>query len=55
VLRFLGVLLAIWLVVTVAGAVIKGLFWLAVIGLLFFAATAALGWRKRTEISDRRY
>ena len=50
-LRFLGVLLAIWLVVTVAGAVIKGLFWLAVIGLLFFAATAALGWNKRDRTS----
>ncbi|MET0765407.1 MAG: hypothetical protein ABWY29_11110 [Blastococcus sp.] len=54
-LRFLGVLLAIWLVVTVAGAVIKGLFWLAVIGLLFFAATAAIGWNKRKEISGPRY
>jgi hypothetical protein len=55
VLRFLGLLLAIWLVVTVVGAVIKGLFWLAVVGLLFFVATAALGWNKRTEISDRRF
>jgi hypothetical protein len=55
VLRFLGLLLAIWLVVTVVGAVIKGLFWLAVVGLLFFVATAALSWNKRTEISDRRF
>jgi hypothetical protein len=47
VLRFLGLLLVIWLVVTVAGAVIKGLFWLAVIGALFFVATAVLGWNKR--------
>ena len=54
-LRFLGVLLAIWLVVTVIGAVLEGLFWLAVIGLLFFAATVALGWNRRTEISNRRY
>ncbi len=46
-LRFLGLLLAIWLVVTVLGAVIKGLFWLAVIGALFFAVTAVLGWNKR--------
>ena len=46
-LRFLGLLLAIWLVVTVLGAVIKGLFWLAVIALIFFVATAALGWNKR--------
>ena len=46
-LRVLGLLLVIWLVITVIGAVIKGLFWLAVVGLLFFAATAALGWTKR--------
>jgi Flp pilus assembly protein TadB len=55
VLRFLGLLLAIWLVVTVVGAVVKGLFWLAVVGLLFFVASAALGWNKRTQISNRRF
>jgi hypothetical protein len=49
VLRFLGLLLAIWLVITIAGAVIKGLFWLAVVGLIFFAATAAIGWSKRNN------
>ena len=55
-LRFLGLLLVVWLVLTVIGAVVKGLFWLAVVGLLFFAATAALGWNKRQkEISSRRY
>ena len=31
------------------GAVIKGLFWLAVVGLIFFAATAAIGWNKRNN------
>ncbi|HYX97464.1 MAG TPA: hypothetical protein VE823_20595 [Geodermatophilus sp.] len=46
-LRLLGVLLLIWLVVTVVGAVIKGLFWLAVVGLVLFVLTAALGWGKR--------
>ena len=46
-LRLLGLLLVVWLVITVVGAVVKGLFWLAVIGLLFFVATAALGWNKR--------
>jgi hypothetical protein len=45
--RLIGILLAVWLVVAVAGAVIKGLFWLAVIGGLFFAVTAAIGWNKR--------
>jgi hypothetical protein len=45
--RFIGFLLLIWLVVTVVGAVIKGLFWLAVVGALFFVVTAALSWNKR--------
>ena len=48
-LRFLGLLLIVWLVLTVVGAVIKGLFWLAVAGLLFFAATAVLGLTKRNN------
>ena len=43
--RLIGILLVVWLVVTVIGAVVEGLFWLAVVGLLFFAATAALGMR----------
>jgi hypothetical protein len=49
VLRLLGLLLVVWLLVTVVGAVVKGLFWLAVVGLLFFLATAALGWNKRNS------
>jgi hypothetical protein len=56
VLRFLGLLLVVWLVLTVIGAVVEGLFWLAVVGLLFFAGTAALGWNKRqNELPPRRY
>jgi hypothetical protein len=47
VLRLLGLLLVIWLVVTIIGAVVKGLFWLAVVGGLFFLVTVALGWGKR--------
>ena len=46
-LRLLGLLLVIWLAITVIGAVVKGLFWLAVVGLVFFVATGALGWNKR--------
>jgi hypothetical protein len=49
VLRFLGLLLVIWLALTVVGAVVEGLFWLAVAGLIFFVATAALGWKKRDD------
>ena len=46
-LRFLGLLLVIWLAITVIGVVIHGLFWLAVLGLLFFVGTAAVGWVRR--------
>jgi hypothetical protein len=49
VLRLLGLLLVVWLVITVLGAVVEGLFWLAVIGALFFVATVALGWNKRDD------
>jgi hypothetical protein len=49
VLRLLGLLLVVWLLVTVVGAVVKGLFWLAVMGLLFFVVTAALGWNRRNS------
>jgi hypothetical protein len=56
VLRFLGLLLVVWLVLTVVGAVVEGLFWLAVVGLLFFVGTAALGWnRRQNELPPRRY
>jgi hypothetical protein len=47
VLALIGILLVVWLVITIVGAVFKGLFWLAVLGLLFFLATAAFGWGKR--------
>ena len=45
--RLIGLLLVVWLVVTVVGAVVEGLFWLAVVGLLLVVATALLGWGKR--------
>ncbi|MDI2032355.1 hypothetical protein QFW96_27295 [Saccharopolyspora sp. TS4A08] len=44
--KILGGLLALWLVMSVAGFLIKGLFWLAVIGGVLFLATAAIGWSK---------
>jgi uncharacterized membrane protein len=53
--RLIGLLLVVWLVVSVVGAVVKGLFWLAVVGVLFFVATAAIGASKRrTELPGRR-
>ncbi len=42
-------LLVIWLVLSVLGLVIKGLFWLFIIGLILFVATGIFGWvRRRT-------
>lgn len=40
-------LLVIWLVLAVLGAIIEGLFWLAVVGVILFLGTAAWGWIKR--------
>jgi hypothetical protein len=49
VLGFIALLLVVWVVLIVVGAIVKGLFWLAVVGLVLFLATAALGWvRRRT-------
>ena len=47
VLRLLGVLLLVWLAVTVVGAVVEGLFWLAVLGLVLVLLTGVAGWRQR--------
>ncbi|WP_174257664.1 hypothetical protein [Phytoactinopolyspora alkaliphila] len=46
-LGFILLLLAIWLVLSILGLVIEGLFWLFVIGAVLFLATAAWGWVKR--------
>jgi len=41
------VLLALWLVLSVVGFAVKGLLWLAVIGLILFVATAVIGFVRR--------
>ncbi|MGY1742613.1 MULTISPECIES: hypothetical protein [unclassified Blastococcus] len=46
-LGFIALLLVIWLALTVVGAVVKGLFWLAVIGIVLFLVTGAVGWTRR--------
>ncbi|CCG04507.1 hypothetical protein [Blastococcus saxobsidens] len=48
-LRLLGLLLVVWLALAVIGAVVEGLFWLLMIGLVLFLATAAFGWTKRND------
>ncbi len=40
------VLLGVWIVLIVLGAIIKGLFWLVIVGAILFLATAAYGWGK---------
>jgi hypothetical protein len=47
VLRLLLLLLLVWVAVTVVGVIVEGLFWLAIVGLLFFVATAVLGASRR--------
>lgn len=46
-LGFLLLLLVIWVAVSIAGAVIEGLLWLTVVGVVLFLATAAWGWTRR--------
>jgi len=53
-LAFLAVLLLIWLAFMVLGAVIKGLFWLVIVGAVLFVATAAYGWVKQKARSSSR-
>lgn len=38
------VLLVLWLAFAIIGALLEGLFWLLVIGVVAFIATAAWGW-----------
>lgn len=40
-------LLVIWIILSILGFVLEGLFWLAVIGIILFIATAAWGFLKR--------
>ncbi|MGY1838721.1 MULTISPECIES: hypothetical protein [unclassified Modestobacter] len=42
-LALIALLLVVWLVVTVIGALVEGLFWLFVVGVVLFLVTAAWG------------
>ena len=48
-LRLLGLLLVVWLALAIIGALVEGLFWLLMIGLVLFLATAAFGWFNRND------
>ncbi|WP_380169223.1 hypothetical protein [Jannaschia sp. R86511] len=47
------VLLALWLGLTLIGAIVEGLFWLLVIGVVLFLATAVWGWFKVRAVVAR--
>ena len=53
-LGIIVLLLIVWLALVVIGAVIKGLFWLVVVGVILFLATAAFGWVRRNTGSGTR-
>lgn len=42
-LALIGILLVAWLVLSILGAVIEGLFWLTIVGVVLFLSTAAYG------------
>ena len=47
VLKFVVVLLVIWLALSIVGAIVEGLLWLTMVGAVLFLATAAYGFLKR--------
>lgn len=46
----LVLLLIVWLVLVILGFVIKGLFWLAIIGIVLFLVTGGYGALKRSAL-----
>ncbi len=48
---FIIALIVIWIVLSIVGFVVEGLFWLAVIGIVLFLATSAWGWFSRKSRS----
>jgi hypothetical protein len=53
-LGLLILLLVIWLVCIFVGAIIKGLIWLLVIGVVLFLVTGVFGFIKRETFGRRR-
>ncbi|MDQ7808793.1 hypothetical protein Q5425_34085 [Amycolatopsis sp. A133] len=46
-------LLVIWAVLVVLGIVVKGLFWLIIVGAVLFVATGVIGFVKREALGRR--
>jgi hypothetical protein len=49
-LILLIVLLVLWLILTIVGFAIEGLVWLAIVGIVLFVGTAAIGVVRRRAI-----
>ncbi len=47
-------LLVIWAILVVLGIVIKGLFWLIIVGAVLFVATGVIGFVKREALARKR-
>jgi len=47
------VLLVIWLIVAVVGFAIKGLVWIAIIGIILFLGTGIIGLIRRRTLRSR--
>ena len=48
------ILLVVWLIVAVVGFAIKGLLWIAFIGIILFAATTLISLIRRRTVRSRR-
>jgi hypothetical protein len=46
-------LLVLWLILSILGFVIKGLLWLALIGIVLFVITAIVGYLRRSSGSPK--
>jgi hypothetical protein len=47
------ILLVVWLALAVVGVIVKSLFWLLIVGVVLFVATAAIGFVKRKTLGRR--
>jgi hypothetical protein len=54
VLKIIGILLVVWLALSILGAVVKGLIWLTIVGAVLFVGTAAYGAIKRGSRKELR-
>jgi len=51
VIGFIVALLVVWAILAIVGFTVKGLVWLAILGIVLFAGTAAFGGFRRRSIN----